>query len=84
MLPVVSSIVSLLMNLSPIAVEFSSSFQLLSRDFSFRYNSGEDGRWNREKEGEEAGKHVLLIKLRACAGMTEWASTPLSTCLSDP
>jgi hypothetical protein len=25
----------------------------------------EDGRWKREKEGEEAGKHALLIKLQA-------------------
>jgi hypothetical protein len=47
------------------AVGFGSSFQLLSRDFSFRHDDGEDGRWKREKEGEEAGKHALLIKLWA-------------------
>ena len=62
------------------AVGFGSSFQLLSRSFSFRHDGGEDGRWKRE-EGEEAGKRVLLIKT---AGMTEQASTPLSICLSDP
>jgi hypothetical protein len=38
-----------------------SSFQLLSRDFSFRHDGGEGGRSKREKEGEEAGKHAQLI-----------------------
>ena len=61
------------------AVGFGSSFQLLSRGFSFRHD-GEDGRWKRE-EGEQAGKHALLNQT---AGMTERASTPLSICLSDP
>ena len=72
-LPVVSSAVFLSVRPSLIAVGFGSSFQLLSRGFSFRHDGGEGGRWKREKEGEEAGKHALLIKLR---GMTERASTP--------
>src|SRR5271156_1502821 len=42
----------------------SASFQLLSRDFSFRHDGGEGGRWKR-KEREGAGKHALLIKLQA-------------------
>jgi hypothetical protein len=44
----------------------------------------EGGCWKREKtekDGEEAGKHALLIKLQA---RRERASTPLGTCLSDP
>jgi len=57
-LPVVSSAVFLLVDPSLIAVGFGSSFQLLSRDFSFRHDDGEGGRWKREKEGEEAGKHA--------------------------
>ena len=65
MLPVISSAVFLSVGPSPVAVGFGSSFQLLSRGFSFRHDGGEDGRWKREKEGEEAGKHALLIKLRA-------------------
>jgi hypothetical protein len=48
--------------------------------FRFAVNGGEGGRWKREKEGEEAGKRALLIKL--C--MRERASTPLSICLLDP
>jgi hypothetical protein len=59
------SIYALLERSSLIAVGFGSSFRLLSRGFSFRHNAGEGGRWKREKEGEEAGKHALSIKLRA-------------------
>jgi hypothetical protein len=65
MLPVVSSAVFLSVDPSPITVGFGSSFQFLSRGFSFRHDGGEAGRWKREKEGEETGKHALLIKLRA-------------------
>jgi hypothetical protein len=39
------------------------------------------GRRRREKEGEEAGEHALLIK---STGMTERASTLSSICLLDP
>jgi hypothetical protein len=78
---VVLSVVFLSVRPSLTAVEFGSSFQLLSRGFSFRHD-GEGGRWKREKEGEEeAGKHVLLIK---STGMTERASTLSSVRLSDP
>jgi hypothetical protein len=63
-LPVVSSAVFLSVRPSLIAVGFGLSFQLLSRGFSFRHG-GESGRWKREKEGEEAGKQALLIKLQA-------------------
>jgi hypothetical protein len=63
MLPVISSAVFLSISLSLITVRFGSSFQLLSRGFSFRHDGGEGGRWKREKEGEETGKHALLIKL---------------------
>jgi hypothetical protein len=42
----------------------SASSQLLSRDFSFRHDGGEGGRWKKE-EREGAGKHALLIKLQA-------------------
>ena len=62
--PVVSSAVFLSVRPSLIAIGFGSSFQLLSRGFSFRHDR-EGGRWKREKEGEEAGKHALLIKLQA-------------------
>jgi hypothetical protein len=62
--PVISSVVFLSVRLSLIAVEFGLSFQLLSRSFPFRYDDGEGGRWKSEKEGEEAGKHALLIKLQ--------------------
>ena len=53
---------------SLIAVGFGSSFQLLSRGFSFaivveKVSVGRGRR--REKEGEEAGKHALLTKLLA-------------------
>ena len=41
-----------------IIVGFGSSEQLLGCDFSFRHDGGEGGRWKREKEGEEAGKHA--------------------------
>jgi hypothetical protein len=47
------------------AVGFGLSLRFLSRGFSFRHDSGEGGRWKREKEGEEVGKHALLIKLQA-------------------
>jgi hypothetical protein len=57
-LPVVSSTVFLSVGPSLIAVGFGSSFQLLSRGISFRHDGGEGGRWEREKEGEEAGKHA--------------------------
>jgi hypothetical protein len=53
--PVVSSAVFLSVRPSPIAVGFGSSFQLLSRSFSFRHDSREGSRSKREKEGEEAG-----------------------------
>jgi len=57
-LPVVSSAVFLSVGLSLIAVGFGSSFQLLSRGFSFRHDGGEGGRWKREKEegGRRSGK----------------------------
>jgi hypothetical protein len=61
MLLVVLSAVFLSVGPFPIAVRFGSSFQLLSRGFSFRHDEG--GRSKREK-GEEAGKYALLIKLR--------------------
>jgi hypothetical protein len=63
MLPVISSAVFLSMRPSLIAVGFGLSFQLLSCGFSFRHGGGEGGRWKR-KEGEEAGKQALLIKLQ--------------------
>ena len=65
MFPVVSSAIFFSVRPSLIAVEFGSGFQFLSRGFSFRHDGGEGGRWKREKEGEEAGKHALLIKLQA-------------------
>jgi hypothetical protein len=68
-LPVVSSAVFLSVGPSLIVVGFGSSFQLLSRGFSFRHDGG--GRRPLE-EGE------------GTAGMTERASTPSSICLSDP
>jgi hypothetical protein len=43
---------------SLIIVEFGSTEQLVSRGFSFRHDSGEGGRWKREKEGQEAGMHT--------------------------
>ena len=55
---VVSSAVFLSVRPSLIAVGFGLSFQLLSCGFSFRHGGGEGGRWKREKEGEEAGKHA--------------------------
>jgi hypothetical protein len=55
MLPVVSSAVFLSVCHSLIAVGFGSSFQFLSRGFSFRHDGGEGGRWKREKE-EEGGR----------------------------
>ena len=64
LLSAVSSIVLLSVSSSPIAVGFGSSFQLLSRGFSFRHDGGKGSRWKREKEGEEAGKHALLTKLQ--------------------
>src|ERR1700739_4020731 len=76
MLPVVSSAIFLSMSALPLAVGFGSSFQLLSRSFSFRHDGGEDGRWKREE-----GKARVVDQT---AGMTEQASTPLSICLSDP
>jgi hypothetical protein len=57
-LPVVSSAVFLSVGPSLIAVAFGSSLQLLSRGFSFHHDGGEGGRWKREMEGEEAGKHA--------------------------
>jgi hypothetical protein len=69
-LPVVSSAVFLSIGPSLVTVGFGSSFQLLCHTFSFRHDGGGgggggggDGRWKGE-EGEEAGKHALLIKLR--------------------
>jgi hypothetical protein len=62
MLPVVSSAIFLSVDPSLIAVGFGSSFQLLSRGFSFRHDGGKGGHW---KEGEEAGKHAFLIKPQA-------------------
>jgi hypothetical protein len=64
MLPVISSAIFISVRPSLIAIGFGSSFQLLSRGFSFRHDGGEGGRWEREKEGEEAGMHALLIKLQ--------------------
>jgi hypothetical protein len=61
---VIPSTVFLSVRPSLIAVGFGLSLQLLSRGFSFRHDSVEGGRWKRE-EGEEAGKYMLLIKLRA-------------------
>jgi hypothetical protein len=49
-LPVVSGAVFLSVRPSLIAVGFGSSFQFLSRGFSFRHDGGEGGRWKREKE----------------------------------
>jgi hypothetical protein len=54
MLSVVSSVVFLLVSSSLIAVGFGSSFQLLSRGFSFRHNGG--GRQPLEKG--ERGRRV--------------------------
>jgi hypothetical protein len=53
------------MGSSLIAVGFGSSIKLLSCGFSFRHDGGEDGRLEEEEGGGEAGKHALLIKLRA-------------------
>jgi hypothetical protein len=72
-LPVVSSAVFLSVRPSIVTVGFGSSFQLLNRGFSFRHDGGVGGGGGgggeeaggcgkREKEGEEAGKHALLIK----------------------
>ena len=49
-LPVVSSVIFLSVG-SVTAAGFSSSVQLLSRDFSLRHD-GEDGHWRREKKRE--------------------------------
>jgi hypothetical protein len=62
-LPVVSSAVFLSVAPSLIVVGFGSSLQLLSRGFRFVMMVEEGGRWKRDKEGEEEGKHALLIKL---------------------
>jgi hypothetical protein len=93
MLPVVSSAVFLSVCHSLIAVGFGSSFQFLSRGFSFRHDGGEGGRWKREKEEEggrrrkkeEGGRRSGKVRVAdQTADMTEWASTPSSICLSDP
>jgi hypothetical protein len=67
--PVVSSAVFLSVGPSLIAVGFGSSFQLLSRGFSFHHNGRgrrplEEGERRRRAE-KEVGKHALLIKLQA-------------------
>jgi hypothetical protein len=61
-LPIISGIVLFLVGPFPVAVGF------LSRSFLFRHDKEKAtvGRGRRrEKEGEDAGKHALLIKLRA-------------------
>jgi hypothetical protein len=54
MLPVISSAVFLSVGPSLIAVRFGSSFQLLSRGFSFRHDGGrrpvEEGEGERRRE----------------------------------
>ena len=62
------------------AVGLGLSFQLVSRGFSFRHGGGEGGWWKRE-EGEEAGKHALLIKLQARRNGLPRSQV---SCLSDP
>ena len=61
-LSVVSNAVFLSVSLSPIAVGFGSSFQLLSCDFSFSsdlsFRHGREGGRSERKEEEEAGKHA--------------------------
>jgi hypothetical protein len=54
----VSSAVFLSVGPSLITVRFGSSEPLLIRGFSFRHNGGGGGRWKREKERKEAGKHA--------------------------
>jgi len=77
-LPVVSSAVFSLGAPSLIAGGSGSSFQLLSRGFSFRHDGGEGGRWKREKEGEGRRRSGKARVANRTAGMMEWASTPLS------
>jgi hypothetical protein len=83
MLPVISSAVFLSVRPSLIAVGFGSSFQLLSRGFSFRHDGGEGGRWERE-EGEGGRRSGKVRVADQTADITERASTPSSICLSDP
>jgi hypothetical protein len=61
--PVVSSAVFLSVCPTLIAVGFGSSFQLLSRGFSFLHD-GREGACSKREKGEEAEKHALLIKLQ--------------------
>ena len=82
-LPVVLSAVFLSVGPSLIAVRFGSSFQLLSRGFSFRHD-GEGGRWKREKKEKEEGRSEKARVADQTADMTEQASTPSSICLSNP
>ena len=44
----------------------------------------EGGRWKREKEGEGGRRNGKARVADQTAGTAERASTPLSTCLSDP
>ena len=67
-----------------LAVGFGSSFQLLSRGFSFAIMVEEGGRWEREKEGEGGRRSGKARVADQTAGMAERASTPSSICLSDP
>jgi hypothetical protein len=70
---VVSSAVFLSVNSFLVTVEFGSSFQLLSRNFSFRHGGGgDDGGgggsgscWKREKEGEEC----WILHVGTCNGL---------------
>jgi hypothetical protein len=66
-LPVVSSAVFLPVCPSLIAVGSGSTFQLLNGGFRFAIvvEKATVGRGMRREEGEEAGKHALLIKLQA-------------------
>src|SRR2546421_12400602 len=74
-LPIVSSAVFLWVRPSHIAVGFGSSFQLLSRGFSFGHGGGEGCCWKREKEGGRSGKARVADQT---AGTTERVSTALS------
>ena len=79
-LPVVSSAVFLSVGPSLITVGFGSSFQLLSRGFSFRHDGGRQPL----EEGEGGRRSGKARVADQTAGMTERVSTPLSICLSDP
>jgi hypothetical protein len=67
-----------------IAVGFGSSFQLLSRGFSFRHDDGEGGRWKRVKEGEGRRRSGKTRVTDQSTGMTERASMLSGICLPDP